>query len=60
MKLEVQLSNGQKHKLVFDGSKEEFFDIVKFSRDTFLQDTQKMYFIVSSIMSFKIEGEDNE
>lgn len=60
MKLEVQLSNGQKHKLVFAGNKEEFFDIIKFNRDIFLQDTEKSYFIVSSIMSFKIEGESNE
>lgn len=60
MNMEVQLSNGQKHDVVFDGSKEEFFDILKFSRDTFIQDTQKNYFIVSSIMSFKITGGSNE
>jgi hypothetical protein len=59
MNLEVQLTNGQKHTITFDGKKEEFFDLLKFSRDTFLQDTEKNYFIVSSIMSFKIKGETN-
>lgn len=60
MMLEVQLTNGQKHELVFDGSKEEFFDLLKFNRDYFLQDTKRNYFIVSSIMSFKITGGNNE
>lgn len=60
MMLEVQLTNGQKHELVFDGSKEEFFDLLKFNRDYFLQDTKRNYFIVSSIMSFKITGGSNE
>jgi hypothetical protein len=60
MNLEVQLTNGQKHTIVFDGKKEEFFDILKFNRDSFLQDTEKNYFIVSSITAFKIKGEGNE
>jgi len=60
MYLEVQLTNGQKHEIVFDGNKEEFFDLIKFNRDSFLQDTKKNYFIISSIMSFKITGGNNE
>jgi hypothetical protein len=60
MNLEVQLTNGQKHTIVFNGKKEEFFDILKFNRDSFLQDTEKNYFIVSSITAFKIKGEGNE
>lgn len=60
MNLEVQLTNGQKHTIVFDGSKEEFFDILKFNRESFLQDTQQNYLIVSSIMAFKITGGRNE
>lgn len=60
MKLEVHLTNGQKHKVVFDGKKEEFFDILKFNRDSFLQDTEENYFIVSSITAFKITGEQND
>lgn len=60
MKLEVQLTNGQKHTVVFDGDKEGWFDLLKFNRDCFISDVQKMYFIVSSVMAFKIEGEGNE
>lgn len=60
MKLEVQLTNGQKHTVVFDGSKEDWFDIIKFNKDSFISDSQENYFIVSSIMSFKIKGEGNE
>lgn len=60
MNLEVQLTNGQKHNIVFDGSKEEFFDLLKFSRESFVQDTEKNYLIVSSIMAFKITGGRNE
>ena len=59
MKMEVELTNGRKHNVVFDGSKTEFFDLLKFSRDTFLQDTNSTYFIVSSIMAFKIIGGNN-
>lgn len=60
MNLEVQLTNGQKHMVVFDGNKEDWFDLIKFNRDWFVQDTQKSYLIVSSIMAFKIIGETNE
>ena len=60
MKLEVQLTNGQKHTVVFDGSKEDWFDIIKFNKDSFISDSQDNYFIVSSIMSFKVKGEGNE
>lgn len=60
MHLEVQLNNGQKHELVFEGSKEEFFDLLRFNRESFLQDTKKSYFIISSIISFKITGGNNE
>jgi hypothetical protein len=60
MKLEVHLTNGQKHTVVFDGSKEDWFDVIKFNKDSFISDSQDNYFIVSSIMSFKIQGEANE
>jgi hypothetical protein len=60
MKLEVHLTNGQKHTVVFDGNKEDWFDIIKFNKDSFISDSQDNYFIVSSIMSFKIQGEANE
>jgi hypothetical protein len=60
MNLEVQLTNGQKHQVVFEGSKEDFFDLIRFNRDSFIQDTKNSYFVISSIMSFKIEGASNE
>jgi hypothetical protein len=60
IKIEVNLANGVSHKVEFEKTKEEFFDILKFNRDAFLKDTKGIYFIVSSVMSFKIEGDGNE
>jgi hypothetical protein len=57
--IEATLTNGHRHIIAFEKSKEDFFDIIKFNRDSFLQDKNGVYFIVSSIMSFAIEGEKN-
>lgn len=59
MKLEVQLANGQRHSISFDGRKEDWFDVLKFNRDSFIQDAEGNYFIVSSIVAFKIIGDKN-
>ena len=59
MTIEARLKNGDIHTLDFDKSKEDFFDIIRFSRDNFIQDTNKSYIIISSIMSFKIIGEQD-
>jgi hypothetical protein len=58
--LEVNLTNGNKHTVVYEQSKEEFFDLIKFNRDVFLKDKNDTYFIVSSIMSFRIQGASND
>lgn len=60
IKVEVNLTNGVSHKVELQKTKEELFDILKFNRDAFIKDTKGIYFIVSSIMSFKIEGDENE
>jgi hypothetical protein len=60
IKVEVNLKNGVSHKMELEKTKEEFFDILRFNRDAFLKDTKGVYFIVSSVMSFKIEGDGNE
>ncbi len=59
MNIEVYLNNGEQHTIVFEKAKEDFFDVLKFNRDSFLQDTDGIYFIVSSIMSFKFKGGTN-
>lgn len=59
MKIEARLKNGDVHIFNFDKSKEDFFDIIKFNRDYFIQDANQSYIIISSIMSFKIIGEQD-
>lgn len=59
MNIEVTLTNGHRHIIAFEKGKEDFFDIIKFNRDSFLQDKNGVYFIVSSIMSFAIKGGEN-
>lgn len=51
----VMLTNGNKHKINYEQSKEDFLDMVKFSRDSFVQDIEGYYILVSSISVFRFE-----
>ena len=43
----VILQNGSKHIVPYDQSKEDWCDLVKFNRDSFVQDTEKNYILLS-------------
>jgi hypothetical protein len=51
----VMLTNGSQHEVVYEKGKEDFMDLVKFSRDSFIQDTNGYYILVSSISVFKFK-----
>jgi hypothetical protein len=53
----VILQNGSKHVVPYDQSKEDWCDLVRFNRDSFVQDTEKNYILVSNIVVFKFIGE---
>lgn len=55
--VEVVLNNGQKNKINFDGTTEEFKDIIKFDNGTFFFKDEKDYYILArNISIFKFEG----
>ena len=57
----VTLTNGSQHEVVYEKGKEDFMDLVKFNRDTFVQDTNGYYILVSGISVFKFkDGGNNE
>jgi hypothetical protein len=49
----VTLTNGSQHKVKYDQTKEDFLDLVKFNKDTFVKDANDYYILVSSISIFK-------
>ena len=51
----VMLTNGSQHEVVYEKGKEDFMDLVKFNRDTFVQDTNGYYILVSGISVFKFK-----
>lgn len=61
MLIDIVLTNGSQHKIKYDKAKEDFMDLVKFNRESFVEDTNGYYILVSSISVFKIrsEGETN-
>jgi hypothetical protein len=59
--VEVVLNNGQKTKINFDGTVDEFKDVIKFDNGTsFFQDEQAYYILAKHIALFKFEGITNE
>ena len=57
----VILTNGSQHEVVYEKGREEFMDLVKFNRDTFVQDANGYFILVSSISVFKFkDGGKNE
>jgi hypothetical protein len=57
----VTLTNGSQHEVVYEKGKEDFMDLVKFNRDTFVQDANGYYILVSGISVFKFkDGGNNE
>jgi len=52
----VTLQNGSKHTVVYEKTKEDWYDLVKFDRDTFVKDTEENHILVSTITVFKFFG----
>jgi hypothetical protein len=55
IKVGVTLQNGSKHTVVYENNQDDWKDLVKFSRDSFVKDTEDNYILVSNISVFKFE-----
>lgn len=60
IKVGVTLQNGSKHIVIHSGDEENWQDLVKFSRDSFVKDVEQNYILVSTISTFRFEGRANE
>ncbi len=59
IKVGVTLHNGSKHVIVHNGDEENWQDVVKFNRDSFVKDVEQNYILVSTISVFRFEGRAN-
>ena len=56
IKIGVTLQDGSKTLIHFDSNKEQWEDVIKFNRESFVKDSEGYYIIVSSISKYRYEG----